>query len=100
MDRKPNTNQNGEPFPVQIVDAVWKKAISENGFSFFKKDGCGATIKLTEYGEETQYGWEIDHIKPVSQGGTDELSNLQALHWRNNRKKDENYPEWECRHVE
>jgi len=39
---------------------------------------------------------EIDHIKPVSLGGTDDLRNLQPLHWRNNRYKGDNYPDWDC----
>ena len=96
MDRKPSTTVEGKAFAAKIVDAVWQKARSENGYSFFKKDGCGATIKLTDYGKQTQYGWEIDHIKPVCKGGTDDMMNLQALHWQNNRKKADEYPYWEC----
>lgn len=49
---------------------------------------------MMEYGQESQFGWEIDHIVPVSSGGTDELENLQALHWENNASKGELYPIW------
>lgn len=49
-----------------------------------------------EYGKTTQYGWEVDHIKPVAHGGTDNVANLQALHWQNNRHKGDNYPHWAC----
>jgi 5-methylcytosine-specific restriction endonuclease McrA len=53
-------------------------------------------MRYGEYGQTSKYGWEIDHIKPVSKGGTDDLSNLQPLQWENNRRKGDNYP-WHCR---
>ena len=50
------------------------------------------------YGDRSSpYGWEIDHIKPVAQGGSDELSNLQPLHWENNAHKSDNWPNWTCK---
>ena len=39
-----------------------------------------------------KYGWEIDHLKPVVLGGTDDIENLNALQWQNNRSKGDDYP--------
>ena len=61
----------------------------------FKIDKCGSLMKREKYGKTENYGWEIDHIKPVSKGGTDDLANLQPLYWENNRKKADIYP-WSC----
>ena len=76
---------------------VWSKGKSIAGYDskVWRHDMCGNVMKYVEYGEETNHGWEIDHIYPKSKGGNDDLSNLQPLQWLNNRKKADTYP-WYC----
>lgn len=67
--------------------AVWNKAKTAppNDPSVFRWDACGAWIRWLDYGNrDSEFGWEIDHITPVSQGGSDRLDNLRALQWQNN----------------
>ena len=68
---------------------AWTRALVVNGYDPFRyrKDRYGSWIEWTEYGKTTQYGWEVDHVHPISLLGSDHEANLQALHWRNNRAK-------------
>ena len=61
-------------------------------------DICGHPIQLSHHGDtDSDLGWEIDHIVPLSQGGSDDISNLQPLFWRSNREKgDQSQEEWNC----
>lgn len=83
-------------FTTSEIESVWKKARIQvnNNPEVFRKDYAGAWIKKNEYGKKTDYGWEIDHLKPLEKGGTNDLDNLVPLHWRNNNSKSDDYPEW------
>ena len=70
--------------------AVWDKGsmIVGQDPNLWRKDACGGTIYRWAHGDTNHtHGWEIDHILPVSHGGTDGLHNLRPLHWRNNRAR-------------
>lgn len=71
--------------------------LGQPAYSTFRSDVCRAFLQRSKYGKTEEWGWEIDHVKPVSAGGTDDLSNLQPLQWENNRHKGDNYPRWECK---
>ena len=98
MNRKPNTTVSGGPFSLYAKEQVWQKGQVVAGYNpkMYRKDQCGAWMKWSAYGTTGDYGWEIDHKFPVSRGGADELRNVQPLHWRNNRGKGDDYPNWYC----
>jgi len=90
MQHRPNTDVSGEPFSDAVIEAVWEKARAMGTSAILRVDAWGWTIVRQDYGNvRSRYGWEIDHVIPVSQGGTDDLNNLQPLQWENNRRKDE-----------
>jgi hypothetical protein len=98
MPRSRNTDVSGRQFSSQTVQAVWDKGGSIFGHDAkeWRRDGCGKTIQRSKHGDtSSQYGWEVDHIRPVAREGSDELSNLQPLQWGLNTDKGDTYP-WRC----
>lgn len=72
------------------IQAVWNKATTVPGYdpAKYRKDQCSAWILRDEYGNrKSVYGWEIDHITCVANGGSDNLFNLRPLQWQNNCSK-------------
>ncbi|MCW7497656.1 HNH endonuclease [Leptospira levettii] len=69
------------------IQKVWEKGQRDpyNDPNVWRKDECGAWMNRAPYGNRNfDYGWEIDHISP---GGSDSLSNLRPLQWKNNVDK-------------
>ena len=94
--RNPGTDCNGNSFDHDTRSKVWWKAqeIPGKDRKEWAMDVCGATIRWQNHGDTgSPRGWEIDHIIADANGGGDELTNLQPLHWRNNRRKGDNPPD-------
>jgi len=92
-----NTNTQGESFTDSTRLAVWNKARIVSGVdsAVRRLDRFGAWIDWNQYGVTTSVdgtGWEIDHHVPKAEGGSDALTNLVPLQWRNNRIKGDSWP--------
>lgn len=97
----PNQKADGRSFTPQEIEQIWRRAIHFSGYGPTERkiDACGYLIMREKFGDTiSPYGWAIDHIRPLTRGGSDEIENLQPLHWENNLKKGDRYPwfTWNC----
>ena len=81
-------------YSKDLLDEIFSKGepIPNEDPKLYRKDKFGNEIHRYDYGKQTTYGWEVDHSKPQSIGGTGHLNNLQPLQWEENRSKSDNYP--------
>lgn len=100
----PMKDQNGNWTPI-AKRLVWGKApyVDNNHREYGKKDPCKACIKEECYGDRnSDHGWEIDYFYPesklkdagVPQELIDHIDNLRPMHWRNNAKKSDDFPQY------
>lgn len=63
----------------------WNKEFGHREVAY---DFAGREIHRDCHGDSrSSYGWDVDHIMPESNGGTDRLSNLQITNIKTNREK-------------
>lgn len=77
--------------PKELMNSkLWNKAHIVPGLdqSEWRFDDWGNLIRWEDYGNRlSRFGWERDHIIPVSWGGADNISNMRALQWRANASR-------------
>jgi len=73
---------------------VWQKARRVKGKNpnLYRRDSQGNLIYKPAYGRNSSMGWQVDHIRPKSKGGSDAQRNLQALQTGANKRKSNKIP--------
>lgn len=71
------------------AEKVFAKAekIKNKNPDLYRADPYGNVMFKSSHGKNTKMGWDIDHIKPKSRGGSNDIVNLQALNSRVNKQK-------------
>ncbi len=68
---------------LQEHESVWLRHFGNQEWA---TDCDRRLIKRSDYGKETPYAWEKDHIVPKALGGSDDLSNLRPRHRKGNAR--------------
>jgi hypothetical protein len=73
-------NSYGQP---NCKNSVWNKGEKIRGLdpNIWRNDIFGNKINYNEHGKVTKYGWDIDHYIPKAKGGSNDISNLFAVHY-------------------
>ena len=75
---------------------VWEKAHKidlGHELAGLRRDDWGNLIHRDAYGDRSSpYGWEMDHIIPLSLGGAETLENVRPLKWLANVRKSDSPP--------
>lgn len=82
-------------FRPDEVQHAWEKCDSIAGRNpdIWRRDAVGNVIHRQAYGErQNEFGWEVDHSRPLQLQGTYHPNNLHALQWKQNASKGDEYP--------
>ena len=72
-----------------MILSAWKaaKPVAGRNPKLWRQDRYGSLMFWLAYGKHGEFSWEVDHIKPLANGGVFNRCNCQALQWTNNKRK-------------
>lgn len=82
MARQQKSDTEAKKITLSTKKRVWEKAETYEGHppDIWRKDSNDNTINWQEFGNKhSKYGWKIAYIKPTADGGSADISNLEAI---------------------
>lgn len=79
-----------KPYSEEEKLDIWDKGLisSDREPSEWREDELGNLICYDDYGDrDSVFGWEVDHIIPIKDGGNNLRYNLRPLQWEANVKR-------------
>lgn len=72
---------------------IWERHF---GLAVSTFDFANRRIRKSEYNTNSPFAWNIDHICPIKNGGTDSIKNLIPVHVSTNNEKSDKFPMFEA----
>jgi len=88
--RKQKREPYTSPYTPEEILTIWGKGQVVLGRepSEWREDDFGNRIQFDKYGDrDSSFGWEVDHIISIKDGGSNLLSNLRPIQWETNVKR-------------
>jgi hypothetical protein len=85
------------------------KITKESAYELWE-ERYGSQIKVKDYSDRkmdksaygntnSEFGWNIDHIRPESKGGSNKQGNLEICTILTNDEKADKFPHWEANEI-
>lgn len=73
---------------------IWNYRHGTNNSGRCPKQNCfykDSLMEKSDYGDHSDTSWVVDHIVPISKGGSNNINNLQPMHNYCNLKKSDKF---------
>lgn len=80
-----------------LKDFIWHRAIKVEGEdeNIIRQDYAGALIRWDEFEQNTEYGWTMTPMLPITKGGKADFMSMIPWHIQNAKSKGDNYTHFE-----
>ena len=78
---------------ISLKRQCWEKLniVKNEDPDVLRQDKFGNMLCWYDYGKNDEFGWVIDHMKPIAKYGTNHINNFQALQTGENWRKGSTY---------
>jgi hypothetical protein len=78
-------------FNKEQAFSIWEHEMGKKEYAY---DFSGRKVKVSSYLEDNQVGWVITHLRPLDQGGKNNMGNTIIMHHQTFEERAFRYPKF------